>query len=130
MERRTYKHPYDFDPSEYKGEQISGNSQTVPDQSLSVKDILFRFSKGMPLDDYTYPLAYGRDEEQDEDNFDVHPANVQGLDLADAIEMREACDNVINRYKEQLQTTTINDDDANATKNGGNNGEVTPHGEV
>ena len=66
-----------FRPESYESEgfEFTEPSITVPDQSLTVKDILYRFTQGLPLDNYEVPLVYGGDDEQDEDNFDVHPAN-------------------------------------------------------
>lgn len=66
-----------FKPQSYESEgfEFTEPSITVPDKSLTIKDILYRFTQGLPLDDYETPLVYGDDSEQDENNFDVHPAN-------------------------------------------------------
>lgn len=48
MEKRTFRLPYDI-PTDV-GEVNNGEVITVPDQSLSVKEILYRFTNGLPLD--------------------------------------------------------------------------------
>lgn len=117
MEHRPFKTVYEVDHAAHQDEVFTLPSQTVPDQSLSIKDILYRFSQGLPLDVNCTPLPYGDDVEMyDDDNFDVHPANQFGHDLVDMYEMKEAADNVLARAQSVAKqgksenATTINDD--------------------
>lgn len=81
---------------------------TVPDQSLSIKDILYRYSTGMPLDDYHRNGVYGDDVENDDDNWDVHPNNILDHDLSDIDYYNE----IIQESQQEAapNVTTINDD--------------------
>lgn len=48
MEKRTFKTQYD--KVELYSERNNGELITLPDQSLTVKEILYRFTNGLPLD--------------------------------------------------------------------------------
>lgn len=63
---------------------VSSYSETVPDHNLSVREILMRFSRGLP------PPGIGRDglydeetEQGNETYFEVHPSIKQDQDLTD-----------------------------------------------
>lgn len=94
------------------GEINEETSQTVPDQSISIKEILYRFTKGLPLDEYEVPLYTGSDDEQNDDNFDIHPANSFG-DLPDMIlensEKLEAAQRNYEKAIEDAKRDELND---------------------
>lgn len=92
----------------YEGEENTLPSCTIPDDSLTIKDILYRFTKGMPLD-----LPYRAAMYDDADDDEVHPSNMRNLDLVDMLEMSENASKTINDYKTSSNTsnvTTTNDD--------------------
>lgn len=76
------KHPNDF-------ESVSSDTQTIPDQSLSVREILMRFTRGqmeMP------PIDEGEDDTFDtplvsdfDDLVDAHDSVVAGYEFASTI---------------------------------------------
>lgn len=61
-------------------------SETVPDQALTVNEILERFSRGMPVTGTRQPIYHG-DE--------VFVPEFKTLDLADIEEMRDAARNTL-----------------------------------
>lgn len=55
-------------PSPIDCEKHSGDTETIPDQSLSVREILDRFTKGLGVPGGKVPMYYG--EEVEYPNFD------------------------------------------------------------
>jgi hypothetical protein len=55
-------------------------SQTIPDQSMTLKELLIRYAKGLPLADAKTPIWEG------EEGFDIDP---ERLDLAEVEELAE-----------------------------------------
>lgn len=55
-----FKTPYNAVPS--KGEINSDPSMTVPDQSMSVQEIMRRYASGLPLGGQRVPIYHGEDE--------------------------------------------------------------------
>lgn len=110
-----------FSEQNYKREVNNEPSLTIPDDSLSIVQIIDRFVKGLPTDNvHRYPATY-QDNNFNDDDFSVDPANQFGLDLTDIDEMRNAASDVIDRYKRSQQTpqnanATTTNDDANANK--------------
>lgn len=110
MERRLFNnYTKEFD-IEKVGERNDSPSMTVPDQSLSIKDILQRFVNGQPLDNLRCSTIYGDDMEQTEEEWSVHPANQFEHDLLDLVEGQEEVDNIKSRKKSKNATTNSNDD--------------------
>jgi hypothetical protein len=83
-------------------------SMTVPDQSMSIKTILERYSRGLPVG--------GRlDEYYDEDDTLPNPLT---LDLAERQELAELYINEINEIKSRKKQSTIVDNSVdNSTEN-------------
>lgn len=59
----------------------------VPDESLTVKDIFERFTRGLPLDVTEYPKIYD-DLDKPDDDFSVDP-RFDGLDLSQLKDLAE-----------------------------------------
>lgn len=128
MERPRFKTMWNCDAFPHIGEVNTLPSMTVPDQSLSVKEILYRFQEGLPLDNirrgeqYDEPELDGYSVDIDsDDSFAVHPSNSLGYDLTELDDMRRESKRVITyaaevskKRKEALQraknATTTNDD--------------------
>lgn len=128
MEHPQFKTWFNYDHEETPKEVNKEKSLTIPDQSLSVKDILYRFAQGLPLDDIQRGGCI-YDAVDDEDDFTVDPLNQVGLDITERMELRAAADNVIQQAKylsEQHDVTTINDD---ATKGSEVNNRVNERSE-
>lgn len=75
-----FKTPYNYDYTMQDNLKLDPVSLTVPDETLSIKDILFRYTNGIS------PLA-GRDLPYDKDGVtiddDVNPLNDPDMSLAD-----------------------------------------------
>lgn len=81
-----------YDPADWPGEKNTMPSMTVPDQAMSIQEILRRFAQGLPLGGQKVPL-YDEDIPFDAQEF-------QRMDLADKQEFMEAN----KRRMEQLQS--------------------------
>lgn len=110
MEHRLYNNYTKTFSLDEVGEVNSSPSVTVPDESLSVKDILQRFVSGQPLDIVRRSAVFGDDLEQSEEVWDVHPSNQFEHDLLDLVEGKEVVDNITTRKKSKNATTNLNDD--------------------
>lgn len=110
MERRLYNNYTKTFSIEEAGELNNSPSATVPDESLSIKDILQRFVSGQPLDTLRRSAIFGDDMEQHDDEWSVHPANKFEHDLLDLIEGQEEVENIKSRRKSKNATTNSNDD--------------------
>lgn len=80
MKLPTFKHHYNSTPDE--GEINDEPSETVPDQSMSVSEIMRRFASGLPLGGEKVPLYEG-----DEDLLDG--VNPKTLDLSEIAQIRD-----------------------------------------
>lgn len=114
MEHRRFKNQYNYVHDERSEENANPESQTVPDQSLSIQDILYRFTVGLPLDNVA---RYDNYDEEDtgrvndsDDSFDVHPANGGATDILDYVEGQQYIEDVERRLHEAQHATTTNDD--------------------
>lgn len=97
-------------------EKTSTFSLTVPDQAMSVKEILARFTNGLPLDDNVYSGQYDGDLSDDtpESFDDLNLMNRLNKDLSDQDDFREE----LNGYKSAFVMSdgagqSSNDDDFN-----------------
>jgi len=71
-----------YDPANWPGEKNTMPSLTIPDQAMSIQEILRRFAQGLPLGGQKVPL-YDEDLPFDAQQF-------QKMDLADKAEYIEA----------------------------------------
>lgn len=73
-----------------RGENLDyENSDTIPDQSMSMREILNRFVKGLPLDSVSRSTYYDGEDDFDSDD----PTLRSDFDLADASEMKRNIEN-------------------------------------
>jgi len=87
---------FDF-TTDVKPEKNTQPSETVPDQAMSIREILDRYAKGLPLSGARVPVF---DEEDD-------MPDVRGLDLAERQE-------VVERYLEELKILKQRESDRQA----------------
>lgn len=73
-------------------------SLTVPDQSLTVKQLMDRFAKGLPLDGERVPY-YEPEEDMTDLSFLPDPAT---LDLADRQQLAEQAQEQLNEIKDRV----------------------------
>lgn len=101
---RPYEYGTDKCPVS-EGEYNDEPSMTVPDESLSVTDIIYRFTKGLPLDNVMRTVRYGDDSEQSDDDMEVHPANTFDHDILDLLEKP------ITPIRKHVNDDDLNDDE-------------------
>lgn len=89
-----FKNHYNSNPDE--GEINDQPSETVPDQSMSVSEILRRFASGLPLGGEKVPLYEG-----DEDLLDG--INPKTLDLSEIAAIRDEFTHEVNELKSKAQ---------------------------
>lgn len=68
---------------EYKGEVNTQISQTIPDQAMSIKEILERYARGLPIEQFK---PHYDDDDVTEDDYLPDPRT---LDLAERQELAE-----------------------------------------
>lgn len=90
-------------------EENSGEVVTVPDMSLSVKDILRRFSRGtIDLNSLNRNLPYGND--------DIDDDSLDGVtDVFSHIDNSRFINDKINRLTSSLESQKVKDDSASST---------------
>lgn len=93
----------------YKGEVNNQPSLTVPDQTLSMREILSRHARGLPYDSFN-PVYHGDDE------YIPNPAT---LDLVDRQEMAEEISNRVAKIKQTAAEKAAEKAAEDAAKQGG-----------
>lgn len=83
-------------------------SLTIPDQTLSVKDILDRHTRGLPFTNASTPV-YNLDDEGNE----LMPVDWQRLDISERVERLEQAKAYTERLRKQM------DDESKKQKEGG-----------
>lgn len=86
------------------GEPPTGPSQTVPDQTMSVREIMDRYAKGLPLDGQK--VAMYEDEVDDMDEYLPDPKR---LDLAEREAIKDMVKDQLKQMEERRQAK-INED--------------------
>jgi len=76
-----------------KGEINNKPSQTVPDQTMSIREILTRYAKGLPIESGKVPIYEGED----------YTPDPRHMDLADRQEYMEYAKNQIREIQENQQ---------------------------
>lgn len=92
-----FKTQYNQQHFPIKGEKNTLPSMTVPDQTMSVKEILQRYAKGLPLGGAKVPMY---EEDYDEDNTDILP-DPKTLDLAELEEFSKQAKSELEEIKEK-----------------------------
>lgn len=80
--------------TETKGEVNNEPSLTIPDQSMTLKELLVRYAKGLPLADAKTPIWEG------EEGFDIDPKR---LDLAEVEELAEKAREELKAINERVK---------------------------
>lgn len=99
-----------FNPPDSVGEVNNQPSETVPDQTLSVKEIMVRYARGLPLEGQRVPIWNGEEDDM---------PDPRTLDLAERQELAE-------EYREELQH--IKKSHEKKTKNSNKGGDTKPEG--
>jgi len=98
MTRETITiNPLDFDPG-YFGEFNNSPSLTVPDQTLSIREILDRYARGLPTEGMSNGLY---DDNLNEDDPDYLP-DPRRLDLAEREQYKQMITSELQELKNKL----------------------------
>lgn len=94
--------PFTFDITNFPGERNTLPSKTVPDQTMSIREILVRYSRGLPIDT-TVPMYTG----EDTDGIDFRT-----LDISERREMIEAMEAAKQEYVAKRKAKDLADEKA------------------
>jgi hypothetical protein len=98
----VFSTPYSFDPAfEVCFESVSDEpSMTVPDQSLTVSEILDRYTRGLAPPIARDPIY---DDRENLDFDDVDPVDRPDFDLSDVSEHRLRLESLSNQLKDEIR---------------------------
>lgn len=80
----------------HSGEQNNLPSKTVPDQTLTMQEILTRYARGLPISNGKQPIYHGEEEMPD----------FRTMDLVEIQEYKEEVQARIQEYKNDLENKT------------------------
>lgn len=83
-----------FNPPEVIGEINNLPSETVPDQTLSVKEIMVRYARGLPLEGQRVPIWNGEDDDM---------PDPRTLDLSERQDFAEQAKEELKQLKNKKQ---------------------------
>lgn len=85
-----------YDNKNYDDREVNkGKSLTIPDQSMSVAELMRRYASGLPLAGERVPFY--------DSDFDIEVPDLKKLDLAEIQELKEQYATQVEFYKKQLQ---------------------------
>lgn len=93
---------YEYDPEDFSGEINTLPSEVIPDESLTIRDILVRFTSGIG---YAPGSAFGELREDGDVSIDNNPSpwNDPDVTLSDLMDMHEALSSRIKDLQEQVR---------------------------
>lgn len=97
MKQKKFKTAWNADEFDIPLEYNEEPSMTVPDQSMSVREIMDRFARGLPVSGHKVPVYDGEEDLPD----------MKKLDLSERAEMIEANAALIKEMQGQLQKDKI-----------------------
>lgn len=74
-----FKTPFNANEFPKYTEDKFGPSMTVPDQTMSLKDILTRYARGLPIEGEKFPVYHGEEE---------MPPDLKKMDLSEIHDLR------------------------------------------
>lgn len=92
------KHRFQYHYEDYI-RHVDESSETIPDQSFTVKEILERFSSAMPPTGIIRNVAYDDDPESDMDDDYISPDSQPSLDLTDLQDYKKQYSDGIRKYR-------------------------------
>lgn len=79
-----------------KGEKVSKKSMTIPDMSMSIKEIMRRHASGLPISGERVPIY--QEEEM---------PNLQKLDISELHQLKKQTDEEIQDIQEELRAADL-----------------------
>ena len=83
--------PYNREEHPYTGQQFTQKSQTIPNQAMSMRELLTKFAHGQPLTGAKFTPLYGGE--------DMDGINMKTLDLTDLQDIAEKTKETITNFK-------------------------------
>lgn len=91
---RKFKSQWNGVQSPKRYEKVSTLSQTIPDQTMSVSEIMNRYAKGLPLTGERVPVYHGDEE---------FVPDIKTLDLSEIEDMKIKAQNSIDENRKKLR---------------------------
>lgn len=88
---KSIRHQYNYDPGKAKRERFTKPSLTIPDETLSIREILDRFARGIPMENVAKIPVYDGDE--------MRLPDVRTLDFAEIQTYAEEIVDIRNRHE-------------------------------
>lgn len=83
-----------YDHTKVSGEKFSKPSLTIPDATMSLRELLDRYGRGLPVSG-TEPVYHGDEEEM---------PNLKTMDLTEIQQMKEDVANAVKHHREKAFT--------------------------
>jgi hypothetical protein len=88
------RHPFNAEQFPYEGQVNNEPSQTVPDQSMGLRELLVRYAKGLPLEGAKTPIFEGENGSE---------IDVEKLDLAEREELADQARQELKHLSEKIK---------------------------
>lgn len=89
-----FKTPWNASKFPHKGEVNTQPSKTVPDQTMSIKEIMERYARGLPIEAGKVPIYHGEEDEI---------PDLKRMDLSERADYLEAVKDHVKDLKTQLK---------------------------
>lgn len=94
--------PSDFDPKKYPGFRNTKKSETIPDLSMTIPEMLERFARGLPINGERMPIYQMDADEKGDTTFYPDVANMDFAEAEEYIDKaRENYNEVKARYERE-----------------------------
>lgn len=107
MPKPKIKTQYNTDEFPRYMEKIEGPSMAIPDQTMSLKQLLDRFARGLPLEGEKFPIYHDEEEMPD----------LSKMDLSEIADLRDAVQQDIIEKQEELIKQQAEKDKETAEQN-------------
>lgn len=98
----VFKTHYNHLDVKSKGETFKEKSLTIPDQTMTVQEILKRYASGMSLTAGKVPL-YASDDNDDEDLSHIDGINIHTLDIAEKQRLQRESSETVKKFEDGVR---------------------------
>lgn len=97
MTNFKFRHSYNYDHTKNKGELNTLPSETIPNQSMSIQEILSRWTRGLPMTGAKVPVYNGDDLLPD----------LKKMDLVELDELKRSVKDGVKNAKDKLNAELL-----------------------
>lgn len=97
-----FKTHYSHRDVKSKGETFKEKSMTIPDQTMTVQEILKRYASGMSLTAGKVPL-YASDDNDDENLSHIDGINIDTLDIAEKQQLQRESAETVKQFEDGVR---------------------------